>query len=754
MPIGRGDALARLAGFMAWHRRRVFAGWLIAVVLGLIGIPPLLAAVVSPPIEVADSESQRGGAVLGAGLPSLGNDQMIAVLHAPAQRASDPVFGAAINAAIRALGRLDGIAGAAVLPKAGDPDSSSALGEAAEPLRPLLRDEHTAYLLVGVSGTDQERQDRVPRQQSAVDQATQTASGGAVRAYLVGGAAFGQAMQQVEMSDLMRIELVAVPAAIAMLLVGLRAPVAAMVPLVIAGVSVVATFGVFAVVRGVFSVDGMLLIGVSAIGLGIGIDYPLFVMNRYRAELSAGADPMQAIRTAAATTGRVVVYSGLILLLACSCLFMVRWHVFAQAAVGTFVVALVTVAASLSLLPAILVSLSGWLEWRPRGMSRGVPPVGNPGEGSGWLARWARHLMRHPWWYAIAVTAGLLVAAVPMLDMRLGLEPEGRAIAGHPFLTGIEIMAHEAPGLASPVMILLTRPTGAAEPDTGPLLAALRADPEVAAATTIDNDDDLTAVFAIPKHLPTTPEVEGLVWRVRTEILPSTAPSGSAPLVGGPSALIADILAETSTKLWWVVGAVLILMLAALVVVLRSVVLPVKAIVMSLLATGASFGLMVLLFQGGDDGSVGLVNRGVIWPQVPLVVFVILFALSTDYELFLVGRIQEEYRKTRDNRGSVVAGLQHTGRSISLAAVILAVGFGSLLVSDISGLRQFGFTLAAALIIDATVVRLVLVPALMQIMGRWNWWFPSVPGSQGKGSGGPPVVGPLDRSAQSAAMAR
>ncbi|GAA5070203.1 MMPL family transporter [Nocardia iowensis] len=727
MSTGHSDPLARLAVLMVRQRHRVYAGWLVAVVTGLIGLPFLLGSVASPPMEVSGSDSQRAAAVISAGLPSFGSHQMVAVLHSPDHRTTDPVFDAAINAAIAALGPRDGVDGMVLLPRVGDVRPVPALTSTLEPLRPLFRDEHTAYLLIGSSGDDRQRQDRVPRHQAILDEAMQTTSAGAVRAHLLGGAAFGKAVQEAEIADLMRIELVAVPAAILVLLIGLRAPVAALVPVVIAGASVLTTLGLFALIRGIFPVDGMLLIGVNAIGLGIGIDYALFVMNRYREELAVGADPLAAIRTASATTGRTVVYSALILLFACTSLFLVRWHIFAVAAVGTLTVIAVTAVAAVTLLPAVLVSLTKWLEWGSGGIARpGPAQLGEEVGTEGRLTRWANHLMRHPWPYTIAVTAGLLVAATPAPNMTLGFDAEARALAGSPVITGSVITERDVPGLAAMVTILLSRPADTPEPDTEPLLAALRADPEVAAVSKRDNGIDLTAVLAIPKHLPTSPSVVDLVRRIRSDIAPTYAPSGLQVTVGGPSAVISDILTETSTKLWWVFGWVLALMFAVLVVMLRSLVLPLKAILMSLLATGASFGLTVLVFQhdGGDQAS-GLANQGMIWPQVPLIVFVVLFGLSTDYELFLVRRIQEEYLATGDNRRSVATGLQSTARSITLAAVILAVGFGSLLVSEINGLKSFGFAIAVALIIDATLIRLVLVPALMQIMGRWNWWFPS-----------------------------
>ncbi|KAA8887009.1 MMPL family transporter, partial [Nocardia colli] len=648
MPGERTDVLARLAIVMARHRRRVFAGWLIAMAIGLFGLPQLLGSVVSPPVEVSGAESQRATEVLARGFPSLGNDPMIAVLNSPAQRSTDPVFHRAISAAIRALGRQEGIDGAIVLPLVGDSKPVSAMADTLEPLRPLFHDEHTAYLLVGTSGTDRERQDRIPAQQAAIDEATRAASGDSVRAYLVGVSAFGESAQRAEIADLLHIELVAIPAAIVLLLLGLRAPVAVVVPMVIAAASVLTTLGLFAVFTGVFRVDGMLLVGVNAVGLGIGIDYALFVTNRYREELAAGACPEQAIGTAAATTGRTVLYSGLILLLACTSLFLVRWHVFAQAAFGVLVVVTVALIASMSLLPAVLAVLTRWLEWQPGWMSRYPPRTDSPSNGR--LARWAGHLMRRPWPYAIAATAGLLLAATPMPDLTLGINLERQALAGTPDRLGHEIVDRDVPGLTSAIYVLLRREAGTDEPDTGPLLAALRADAQVAAASPLDNGVDLTAVLVIPRQLPDSPAVVQLVQRIRTQIAPAAAPPGPPVLVGGSSAFITDLLAETSAKLWWVVGCVLAMMFGVLVVVLRSLVLPLKAILMSLLATCAAFGLTVLLFQDAVSGSA---EPRFIWPQVPLIVFVVLFGLSTDYELFLVRRIQEEYQATGDNRGSV-----------------------------------------------------------------------------------------------------
>jgi RND superfamily putative drug exporter len=720
----RPDALGRLGIAMARRHRRVFAGWLAAAVIGLLGLPHLLGSLTSPPMEVAGSESARAGEVLRAGLPALGNEAMLAVLHSPGLKATDPLFRSAIKASTAALAGQPGVVGVLPLPVAGNPPPPF-LAEVMEPLRGLSHDEHTAYLAVGAIGEDRQRQDNVPAQRTAADDAARRASGGAVRAYLLGASPFGQAVQQTEIHDLTRIELVAVPLAVVVLLLGLRAPVAALVPVAVAGTAVLATVGMFALLTGVCPVDGMLVIGVNAVGLGAGVDYALFVVSRFREELAAGAAPEVAVGRALSTSGRTVVYSGLIVTLAAASLFLVRWHVFTEFAVGTMAVIAATMAASLTLLPATLICVAGRMQWRPRWLRAGTAAPSLASEGR--LAGWARHLMRHPWPYAVGVTAGLALLAVPAAGLTLDINLERRALADTAYGQGLAVLERDVPGYSGMTYVLVRRPSSPAEPDTGLLATALRTDPMVAAVTKMDNRADLTALLVIPTEPADSPHVIELAHRIRDSIAPTTAPAGTTMVVGGPAALVADIVTETALRLWWVVGAILALMFALLVAMLRSVVLPAKAIAMNLLATGAAFGLTALLFR-----------PAVLWPQVPVVVFALLFALSMDYEMFLVRRIQEDYQATCDNTNSVATGLQRTARPISLAAAILAVAFGSLLTSQITGLRQLGFAIAAALIIDATLIRLVLVPTLMQIMGRWNWWLPTVPRRTPRRNGCPP----------------
>jgi RND superfamily putative drug exporter len=640
----------------------------------------------------------------------LGNEVQLAVLHSPTLRAADPAFRAAVEASTRALAGCPGISGVIPLPAAGDPDPPPLLVEELAPLGLLSHDEHTVYMVVGTVGADRLRQDQAPAQRAAADGAARAASGGAVTAYLLGASPFGQAAQQVEVSDLGRIELVGVPLAMLVLLLGLRAPVAAAIPMVVAGAAVLATLGLFALWSGAFQVDGMLVIGVSAVGLGAGVDYALFVVSRFRDELASGAAVESAVARALTTSGRTALYSGLIVALASASLFLVRWHVFTEFAVGMMAVVAACVAATLTLLPALLASAAGRVEWRPRWMWR-PSAIGRDR-----LARWARHLMRRPWPYIVGVTAGLVLLASPATGLALGINLERPALADTPFGRGQAVLERDVPGYAGLVELVVRHP---AQPGLAGLLEALRADSEVSAAVALDNHAGLTFVAVIPRQPGDTPAVVQLVHRVREAIVPATLPPGADVSVGGIGAMAADIASEVRGRAWQVVGVVLGLMFALLVWMLRSVLVPVKAIAMNLLATASAIGVTTWVFRPSPD------SEAIVWPHVPLVVFVLLFALSMDYELFLVRRIQEEYQASGDNTSAVAAGLQRTARPIALAAAILAVSFGSLLMSELSALRQLGFAIPVALVIDATLIRLVLVPALMQIMGRSNWWLPS-----------------------------
>lgn len=285
----RGDGLRRWAVTMARNRRRVYIGWLLVVCAGLLGLPHLLNSLASPAITVDGSESERAGKLLGAVVPTLGNEQLVVVLNSAAANPVGAELDSAVAAVVAELGARDIVSGAIPLPRAGDRTPALALPEFLEPVHALLRDEHTAYVLVGMSGDDRERQRQAPRIQAGLDRAVSERVGDAVHPYLVGVSVFGEAVQRAEISDLLRIDLVAIPLAALLLFLVLAAPAASAIPLAVAGASVVGTLGCFSLLVHAVPLDGMLIVGVNAIGLGIGIDYALFVVTRYRGGRDAGA---------------------------------------------------------------------------------------------------------------------------------------------------------------------------------------------------------------------------------------------------------------------------------------------------------------------------------------------------------------------------------------------------------------------------------------------------------------------------------
>jgi RND superfamily putative drug exporter len=458
------------------------------------------------------------------------------------------------------------------------------------------------------------------------------------------------------------------------------------------------------------------------VGLGLGIDYSLLMVTRFREELATGARHADAVGRTVATAGRTVLLSGLALVVAATSLLVVRIPVAREAVAATVIVAFVAMASALTLLPALLAMSGSWLDrgalaWHTR------PEVAR--QNTRW-ARWAGHLMRHPLPYAIGVSVLLLVAAAPALGLRLGLDIPRTVLADTSTGKGLAVLEQDSfAGATGTVTVLIQRPPGTSPPDTALLTSALRADPDILAVVAAGTNRDSTLLLALPRDRPDAPETVTLVTRIRDQIVPEAIPPRYSVLTGGLSAAAVDLRQEAAAKLWWVIGLALAAAFLFLVLILRSILLPLKAIVMNLLATGASYGLLVLVFQNGlGERLLGFTSTGTIQAYWPVVMFIILFALSLDYEIFLVRRIQEEFHVHGDNRRAVAVGLQATAHSISLAAATLIVLFASLLAVTALEIKQVGFALAVAVALDATLIRLVLVPALMQLFGHRNWWLP------------------------------
>jgi RND superfamily putative drug exporter len=339
-------------------------------------------------------------------------------------------------------------------------------------------------------------------------------------------------------------------------------------------------------------------------------------------------------------------------------------------------------------------------------------------------------VQRRPWLTGGAALAVLLVLAVPLFSMHLLFASAGTAPSDVTTRRAYDLVADGfGPGANGPLLVVVDASDGSAGPVAAQLRAALAEADDVAFVTPPQLDDagDVAVVTVIPGSAPDSSATEALVHRIRDDVLPSvTSGTGTTALVGGITAAGIDVAHTYGQRLFLVIGGVVGLSFLLLMAVFRSIAVPVKAAVMNLLSIGAAYGVIVAVYQWGWLSSlVGAPETGPIDPWIPLMLFTILFGLSMDYEVFLLTRIREEWARTGDNSTSVADGLAHTGRVITAAAAIMFCVFASFVFQDLRVLKVFGLGLAVAVLIDATVVRMVLVPSTMELLGRANWWFPS-----------------------------
>ncbi|HEY8526273.1 MAG TPA: MMPL family transporter [Acidimicrobiales bacterium] len=505
------------------------------------------------------------------------------------------------------------------------------------------------------------------------------------------------------------------------------------------------------------------------IGLGVGIDYALFIVTRYRENLHAGQDTETATAVAIDTAGRAVLFAGTTVVIALLGLVIMQMSFVTGLAVGAAVVVAVTMVSSLTLLPALLgfaqhrVELTRW-----RGLiAAGLVAVALVGAGleigplmiglplavvvllAGFAVaplrreverrppkprretvayRWSRAIQHHPWRAAVVGTAALAVLALPVGGMRLAFSDEGNFPEDTTTRKAYDLLAEGfGPGFNGPLVVASELPEGADPAVAQPVTDALAAAEGVELASPGIPNPDGTAVMwrVIPTTAPQDEETTELVHRLRDEVLPAaTEGTGLDPAVTGFVAIAVDFSEYLADRLPWLFAAVLGLSFLLLMAVFRSVLVPLKAVVMNLLSIGAAYGVVVAVFQWGWGGSLLDIAPAPIEPFVPMMLFAIVFGLSMDYEVFLLSRVREEWVRTGDSRTSVADGLAATARVITAAAAIMVFVFGSFLLENDRTIKLFGTGLATAVLLDATVVRMLLVPATMELLGDRNWWLP------------------------------
>ena len=459
----------------------------------------------------------------------------------------------------------------------------------------------------------------------------------------------------------------------------------------------------------------------AMIGIGVGIDYALLIVTRFRAGLEQGLDSLEATAEAVATAGRSVLVAGTTVVISMMGLFLMGLSYLHGVALSAILAVLVVMAASVTLLPALLGFARGRVNrLRLPGLGRG-----RVGEGSQRAIRWSRALQRRPLVAAIAGTAVLLALAAPVTGMRLAFPDAGNDPAETTTRQAYDLTAEGfGPGSAGPLLLVAELREREDTAELGRLAARIRGEEGVAdvAEPLVNRAGDTAVLVAAPTTAPADAATGELLERLRGEIVPD---SGLDVKVGGATASMADQSAATADRLPLFIGGVVGLSFLLLVAAFRAPIVALKAGVLNVLSIGAAYGVVALVADGGFIGGlVGIDTATPVPPFIPVMMFAILFGLSMDYEVFLLSRIREEYLAGRDTSTAVVEGLARTARVITAAAAIMVAVFTVFVLSGDVFVKLIGVGLAAAVLIDATIVRMVLVPAIMQLLGDRNWWLP------------------------------
>jgi putative drug exporter of the RND superfamily len=499
-------------------------------------------------------------------------------------------------------------------------------------------------------------------------------------------------------------------AAVVILLIAFGSVVAMGLPILSALIGIGLSLSAIPIVSALLPTADFTSTVAAMIGLGVGIDYSLFMVTRYRAELHSGLDVETAIATAVRTSGRAIVFAGGTVVVSLLGLLLIGMDFLKGFAVASSLTVLIAVAGAVTFVPALLAIIGRRID-RLSIHRRGHVSINRDSLGR----RWARVIQHHPVTAVISGGAVLLLAALPVLGMRLAISDSGNDPAGSTTRIAYDRLAEGfGPGVNGPLVVVVDGPQNIdAVVDTVEATdgVAFVAEPNTSA------DGAISVFTAYPTTAPQSPATEQLVRDLRAE-LPDNAH------IGGQTASGIDFSAFMAQRLPWFIGAVLLVSFLLLLAVFRSVLVPLKAVVLNLVSIGAAYGAMVAVFQWGWFSSVLNIEPAPIEPWAPMMLFAIVFGLSMDYEVFLLSAVKERYDETRDNHAAVLDGLSTTARVITAAAAIMVCVFASFMVADLRSIKLIGFGLAAAVFIDATIVRLVMVPATMELLGRWNWWLP------------------------------
>ncbi len=594
----------------------------------------------------------------------------------------------------------------------------------------VAEDRHSTIMPLVLAGSFDDAMENVEQLTDLVAEAN---GKDGFKVLIAGGASIGLESNEISERDLLRGEIIGIPVALVILMFVFGALLVTFVPPLLAIVAIVIATAGAALIGQVIPLSFFVVNMIIMIGLAVGIDYTLFVVSRFREERRRGQPKIEAIARAGATASRAVLFSGVTVVLALVGMLVVPTNIFQSLGTGAILVVIVSVLISLTLLPAVLGLLGDWVDaLKLPYIGRRLSRSDSDDSTGGFWNRVTQAVMGRPV-ISLVITVGALVAvAVPALDLETGfngvesMPPDSRAREAFQLLED-----QFSFGVVSPLEIVVDGDinSDAVQVAIAGLNAAMESDPAFVGKPTVQvNDDGDLALISIPvAGEPAGQVAEAATRVVRDQYVPTTFEGVNARVYAtGAPAFNVDFYDITDRFTPIVFGTVLTLSFVLLTLVFRSIIVPIKAILMNLLSVGAAYGLMVLVFQKGYGADLlGFQQADAIDAWIPLFLFSVLFGLSMDYHVFMLSRIRERYDQTRDNAASVAYGLRSTGGLITGAALIMVAVFGGFAMGELVGFQQVGFGLAVAVFLDATIVRSVLVPASMRLLGDLNWYLPS-----------------------------
>jgi RND superfamily putative drug exporter len=701
-------ALGRLAGACYDHRRTVLALW----VLAIIGMT-VLAQVVGTHFEnrftAGNTPSQQATDILQAKFPAKSGDTADVVFHTSAP-ITNPANEAAIGRVVTSLEPMPYVQSVT------GPFSAAGAHQIAQPSKGNIAFAQVQFTT-----------DTADIPMGAVTKVITTAQAAAHQGFQVelGGSPISAAATAAPGPS----EGIGITAAILIMLLAFGSVVAMGLPVITALAGLGIGIALLELLTHVLTVPNFSPEMAAMIGIGVGIDYALFIVTRYRQGIFEGRDPRNAVVTSLMTSGRSVLFAGSTVVISLFGLFLIGQAYMIGLATACIAAVLMVLIAALTLLPAMLGFAGNAIDKLhvPRLLQTGGPPPEN-----GFWYRWSRFVQRRAWITGTVAVLVLVALALPLFSMRLAFTDAGNDPTSLTTRQAYDLLAQGfGPGFNGPLVIAADMHGPSDRPTVDRLQQALAAHRGGIAFVTpaeFNNDDTGAVIIVYPTTSPQSAQTGTLVQTLRNDVIPPEVEGTSVNAqVGGETAASIDAANFLGHRLFLVIGAVLILSFILLMVVFRSLVLPLKAVIMNLFSVGAAYGVMVAVFQWGWAGRIiGIGETGPIDPWILVALFVVLFGLSMDYEVFLLSRIREEWLRTHDNSLSVADGIAVTGRIITAAAAIMFCVFASFVIKDpLHILKVFGLGLAVAVLVDATIVRMMLVPSIMEILGPVNWWMPA-----------------------------